>query len=257
MSRANKLDNLKHYCYIITNLLNNKVYVGVTYKSIKDRFKEHVKGSRAKYKQVIHKSIYKYGADNFKIELLSEHSNAKSAFDAEIVYIKQYKSEDGKYGYNKSSGGDCGPLRIKYTTKIIIDIITDFCNGINLKEIAKNYNISYYSTFDITRLRISPTHNIPKKLLNKLTKVKSSSNKRKRVDLKLMVDIITDFIDDMIMDDISKKYKLCINTIWNIVNRYTWKNVDIGQELEFKLKEKLSSNRYWSSSSMKKQPGNK
>lgn len=75
-----KLNELQHYCYLITNSKNGKVYVGTTYKNIDERFKEHIKVSNFSddtKKQAIHKAIAKYGKDNFSIMVLSEHNLAE------------------------------------------------------------------------------------------------------------------------------------------------------------------------------------
>lgn len=49
-------------CYIITNLINNKVYVGES-MNIKNRMYQHLNGEL----QVFHKAILKYGVDNFHV----------------------------------------------------------------------------------------------------------------------------------------------------------------------------------------------
>lgn len=110
-----KLQALKHYCYMITNIQNGKVYVGVTHKSLDKRLQEHIKVSRfsdEKKKRTIHKAIAKYGKENFSIILLEEFPNAELAYQAESKYIVLHNSK--KMGYNESDGGDRGPLRIKY-----------------------------------------------------------------------------------------------------------------------------------------------
>lgn len=245
-----KLNKLKHYCYLITNLINNKVYVGVTYKNINERLKEHIKISKFNNdskKQAIHKAIAKYGLENFSIQILSEYDNANSAYEAEIKYIAQFKSTNKKYGYNQSLGGDRGPINMKYTINLIISTITDFCDGVSLKEIAIKNNIPYHSVFDITRLRISSSHNIPQKLLNRLSKIKLKSNKRKRVGALTIINLITGFINDLTMEELSDRYNLSINNVWNIIHRNIWKKIDIGIELENKLREKLSGPKYWRS----------
>jgi hypothetical protein len=243
-----KLQNIKHYCYLITNLTNDKVYVGTTYKDINIRFGEHIKVSNfSNYskKQAIHKAIFKHRINNFKIELLSEFENALKAYEAEVEYIKKYKSRNKKYGYNQSMGGDCGPIMIKYNRKTIINILTDFCDNIPLKTISLKYNISYHSVFDITRLKISITHKLPSKLLNKLKDKKLSSNKRKRLIKSDIVNVIIGFLDGATMQQLAEKRQLSINNIWNIVHRNTWKNIDIGNEKENQLLEKLSADKYW------------
>jgi predicted GIY-YIG superfamily endonuclease len=61
--------------YIITNLINNKKYVGVTTRTLKRRFRQHYSQCKKKYKGIIHHAINKYGIENFKIELVEECFN--------------------------------------------------------------------------------------------------------------------------------------------------------------------------------------
>jgi group I intron endonuclease len=60
--------------YVITNLLNNKKYVGLTTKSLEERFLAHQERA-TKEKSVIQKAIKKYGKDNFTIERLDQASS--------------------------------------------------------------------------------------------------------------------------------------------------------------------------------------
>ena len=46
------------YIYIITNNVNDKVYVGQTYRSIKERFSEHLRSNDDCY---LHRAMRKYG----------------------------------------------------------------------------------------------------------------------------------------------------------------------------------------------------
>ncbi len=234
------IKNLKHYCYIICNLVNGKMYVGVTYRDLDTRFKEHVKVSRFKnnfLKQPINKAIAKYGKENFSIRLLKEFNNLEGAYGAEPEYIKMYKTKDANYGYNQSDGGDRGPINLKFDSKIIISVLKDFCAGVSLKQISAKHGIPYYSVFDISRLRISSLHDIPYELLVALENKKSLSVKKKRVTAATLVDIIIEFLEGTTMQELADKHKLSLNNVWNIVHRNTWKNVNIGEELELRLKK--------------------
>lgn len=60
------------YIYCITNLINNKRYIGKTTKDPKERFKEHCIDSYKKRcnKRPLYDSMNKYGIENFKLEIL-------------------------------------------------------------------------------------------------------------------------------------------------------------------------------------------
>ena len=62
------------YVYKITNLINNKLYIGIT-KNIKSRFAYHrtryCKVSKREYKnKPLYQAMVKYGIENFKFEIL-------------------------------------------------------------------------------------------------------------------------------------------------------------------------------------------
>ena len=102
--------------YIITNLINDKKYIGITKKKYGDtlfgyktRFKHHLVNAFTKSKSNdcprLYNAIRKYGKDNFKIELLEECSMDERA-EREKYYIQQYNTNNDEYGYNISLGGD-------------------------------------------------------------------------------------------------------------------------------------------------------
>jgi len=235
--------NKPHHCYKITNLVNGKLYIGVTHKDIETRFWQHAKISHSnnKIKTSINYAMIKYGVLNFIIEKLETFTDGYSAFEAEKEYIKKFNSNDYKYGYNETNGGDSGPIIFKYSTDLISNILNDYCEGIKIEDISKKYNLSYNKTFDITRLRFSELYNIPNELINRLKEAKLNSKKRKRTTKTDIINIINDFLKNTTASKLSDKYKLSVFTIWNILHRQTWKNITLDEELENKLKEKISS----------------
>ena len=57
------------FIYKITNIVNGKIYIGQVYnKSVKDRFKRHIKEANPKHPIVLDRAIYKYGKENFVCE---------------------------------------------------------------------------------------------------------------------------------------------------------------------------------------------
>lgn len=85
--------------YLITNLINNKIYIG---KSKKKNPKYFGSGINIK------KAIQKYGKENFKKDIIVT-CNDKLLLDAlEIFWIAVYNSTDISIGYNISNGGTGG-----------------------------------------------------------------------------------------------------------------------------------------------------
>lgn len=85
--------------YCITNNTNNKQYVGVTTRSIEQRFKEHCKTDSG-----IGKAIKKYGKNNFDIELIDYADDKEELYESEIYWIN--KLNTFKNGYNQTLGGE-------------------------------------------------------------------------------------------------------------------------------------------------------
>ncbi len=86
----------------MTNITNNKTYIGKSLESIEKIWRLHKTGHGSKY---LSNSIRKYGIENFKfeiIEVIEENINK-----IEIKYIDEFKSYISEYGYNNILGGEC------------------------------------------------------------------------------------------------------------------------------------------------------
>ena len=103
--------------YKWTNKINNKVYIGKTNDEIR-RINEHLRDRRKECP--FHKALDKYGVENFDYCVLikttsKSHKQLNIFLDSmERYYIKKYHSNEKKYGYNLTKGGD-GTSGYKYT----------------------------------------------------------------------------------------------------------------------------------------------
>lgn len=57
--------------YVITNKVNRKQYVGKTYDSAENRYKDHIRKSNSTINRPLYRAINKYGKDNFSIEIIA------------------------------------------------------------------------------------------------------------------------------------------------------------------------------------------
>ena len=89
--------------YKITNLLNNKVYIGQTKNSLSKRFREHC--STKSFCLKLRNAIQKYGKENFTIEKIDEDTTKLGINTKEIHYISIFNSTDDNFGYNIQKGG--------------------------------------------------------------------------------------------------------------------------------------------------------
>lgn len=95
------------YIYLITNVINNKQYVGQTVNKVQRRFNQH-KNSAYNIKDKdnkapLHQAIKKYGIENFTVEILEECPN-NQLNEREIYWIN--KLDTYQKGYNASLGGN-------------------------------------------------------------------------------------------------------------------------------------------------------
>ena len=90
--------------YIIVNLVNGKVYVGLSRQTFRNRYE----GNWASFSGNKHlkKAALKYGKENFAILIIEEKRGLNILNILETYYILKFRSNESKYGYNKTSGGD-------------------------------------------------------------------------------------------------------------------------------------------------------
>lgn len=89
--------------YMITNLINGKVYVGQTTKAdVMLRFNEHCTEKRNRH---VSKAIQKYGKENFKVEIVSEAHSQEELNQLESNFVVKFDSMFPN-GYNHRAGGN-------------------------------------------------------------------------------------------------------------------------------------------------------
>lgn len=96
---------MNYSIYVIKNLINQKVYIGRTYKNVHHRFREHLTSIHRSVAGCRHlvNAIKTYGKHNFYVEFLCCTENEETSFDLEKFFIKQFDSI--KNGYNLLDGG--------------------------------------------------------------------------------------------------------------------------------------------------------
>lgn len=96
------------YIYKITNIINNKIYIGKTLATVEKRWKEHLSTYQKETEN--HRPLYsamkKYGIDNFLIDTIEE-CDVDQLSARERYWIEFYQSF--KHGYNATLGGDGKP----------------------------------------------------------------------------------------------------------------------------------------------------
>lgn len=94
---------MKIYTLYVHIAPNGKMYFGITCKSIKERWGTNGGGYNS---QLFSRAIKKYGWDNFKHIVLLENLSKEMACECEKYLIAKFQTNNPKYGYNVTAGGD-------------------------------------------------------------------------------------------------------------------------------------------------------
>jgi group I intron endonuclease len=89
------------YIYKITNTINNKIYIGLSTKSVEKSTNYLGSG------EIQSRAIKKYGKENFIKEILEDGISCMQILsEREIYWINEYNSTDHSIGYNITKGGE-------------------------------------------------------------------------------------------------------------------------------------------------------
>lgn len=137
--------------YKITNLINNKCYIGQSVH-IERRWTEHCFPSKT---SKISLAIQEFGKENFNFEILEECSIQE--LDKKEAYWIQYYNSLTPNGYNVVDNTNSEITHYNFYDKEIIDnIINDILNtSLSFLDISKKYNINISN---ISRINNGETH---------------------------------------------------------------------------------------------------
>ena len=127
------------FIYKITNLINQKVYIGKTERDIETRWKEHCRHIPQLQHLPLYRALKKYGINNFSVEQIEECPSS-NLDEREIYWINFYDSYSK--GYNCTEGGEGG---IKTYKEDIDIIIQRYLQGERLDLLCKEYHHDYAS----------------------------------------------------------------------------------------------------------------
>ena len=111
------------WIYKITNIQNNKVYIGQTIRPIEQRFKRHINDALNNILDThFARAIRKYGKENFIIEQIDTAQTQKELNQKEQYWIRHYNSVNE--GYNETdaiskSGGNTYQSKTEEEMKVI------------------------------------------------------------------------------------------------------------------------------------------
>lgn len=229
------------YVYKITNILNNKVYVGITSRTIEERFKEHKYKINERKHLHLYSSMIKYGKENFKVEELEKCNSLEELFERERVWIEFTKSNIPKFGYNNTNGGE-GFEKIKTDDLRILELYKENRSYIKTSKIL-NYSPSTvrrrlismgekldrgYSNYSKEVLKLYQTPYTIKDICNILDlsnktvmKILDENNIERHTFYKSvpeMEEILKEYKNGVILMDLSKKYNIPRHRLSRLIN---------------------------------------
>lgn len=166
METVNNLKSMKYIVYLTTNLVNNKIYVGVHGTKNPDVFDGYIGNSinifkcnnELKYPKIpFHKAVKKYGYNSFKRSTIQVFDTEEEARDLEAQIVTQEFIERNDT-YNITLGGGMPPKHNKVVYQYdlngkfigeylsLIDAAQKFNGNGNLIGIAANYKRTAYNS---------------------------------------------------------------------------------------------------------------
>lgn len=99
-----KNDQVETIVYQIKNLVNGKIYIGITCRGLMARRSSHILSAKRGKSFLISRAIRKYGNDSFEFSAIETFSTFSGAAKREIEIIA-----DRKPAYNITTGGEGSP----------------------------------------------------------------------------------------------------------------------------------------------------
>ncbi len=212
--------------YKITNLIDGKIYIGQTVNYRKRKTSHFSKLKQGKHhNEHLQRAFDKYGENAFKIELLKE-CKIEELDELEQYYIKKFDACNCKKGYNLMQGGQ---------------IYREFTKEAREKmsKAGKGRKFSYEHRKKISlanKGKIMPQESIMKM---RATKKKlrihcGEKNPNALISDSIAQKIIMDLLNGVNIKDITSKYQVSDNVVYNIMYNKSYKHImpDVREKLK-------------------------
>ena len=107
-------NNYTVYCHTLKS--DGRKYFGATKDNVKHRWNN---GKGHSYSGNMKKAIDMYGWEAFEHTIIRDGLSKEEAYELEIELIKKFKTQNEKYGFNRSSGGEKSGKGVKPTAEAI------------------------------------------------------------------------------------------------------------------------------------------
>lgn len=116
---------MPYIVYVFTNLVNEKVYIGFTGRTLAARWEDHCKNAEDKnIDWAFQRAIRRYGNTAFISQILCVTKTKEEASAFEKLWILLFRSFDPKFGYNMTFGGEGGCPTEETRIKISAGVLT-------------------------------------------------------------------------------------------------------------------------------------
>jgi group I intron endonuclease len=212
--------------YKVTNLINGKIYIGKTVRSLARRKRAHFASAFNRgYRSRFHAAIKKYGKENFKWEIIDRCLFVETLSELESHYIKLFNCM-APHGMNLTAGGE-GVVGMRHSAETRERIAAAMRGRKVSDETRARCSVAQCNKSPETRAKLSAAHK--GKVLSAETRIKLS-----------IINTGKHLSDETKMK-ISRKHK---NRYFSPEHRRKISLAKIGHEVTPEVREKLSiSNR--------------
>lgn len=225
--------------------MNDKVYIGQTTMTVRERFMTHMKPStvkrRSSYK--LYNAVNKYGRDNFYYEILEENIPLDELDEKEILYIGKYDSY--KNGYNSTPGGDGRIINKINNEEEILKMAKDGMSTLDIAKVVDTHHTTvirtlhklgfyYIKEIDYDKLKemvkkgisnkeIADHFGVDKATIGRHLRKNGISRRRKNIDERIDFNIEEfkkDFIEGIKPKILESKYDLSRTSIYRLAKKY-------------------------------------
>lgn len=160
---------------------NDKLYIGMTIKRLKDRKKkhkhDHIKGIESTLNLPVYRAMRKYGWNNLGWNVLFESEEVDELEEVEKFYISEYKTQTRESGYNVEEGGSYSVIS-KSTRQKISEALTGKFVGENARCVKLTWEKvreirEKFWTGNYTHKEISKFYNIGQSVIGTIIKNKN------------------------------------------------------------------------------------
>jgi group I intron endonuclease len=182
--------------YKVTNLVNNKMYIGITTYSLSKRWSQHCNDEKSLY--ALNTTIRKYGKESFKVEEIYSSFSKEDLCEKEVYFIKLYNTL-APNGYNMTTGGEHF-LHNELTKKLISE------KGKGRKVHNKGVPMSLEARQHLSKVRTGHLHTEEtKQKMSESKKGKKPNNYGKKMSIETRLKISEQLKNRIITDETKLK----------------------------------------------------